>query len=90
MSVTTVRLQPEVESGLEAAAGRLQRSKGWVIYQALREFLARQEQEQTRWQETLEAIDSVARGRAIPGEAVHNWLRTWGTENESAPPKPGT
>jgi predicted transcriptional regulator len=38
-------------------------------------------------------IQSVARGRvqftageAIPGEEVSRWLRSWGTENELAPP----
>ena len=45
MSVTTVRLQPEVESGLEAMAGKLHRSKNWLVNQAIREFVARQEQE---------------------------------------------
>jgi predicted transcriptional regulator len=44
MSVTTVRLQPEVESGLEAMADKLSRSKSWLINQALREYLERQEE----------------------------------------------
>jgi len=89
MSVTTVRLQPEVEVGLEAMAGKLHRSKSWVINQALREFVERQEQEQTRWQETLNAMESVAQGRAVSGEAVHAWLRSWGAVNELPPPKAG-
>jgi predicted transcriptional regulator len=89
MSVTTVRLQPEVESGLEAMAGKLHRSKSWLINQALREFLEREEQEQVRWQETLKAMESVAQGRVVSGEAVHNWLRSWGTANELPPPKAG-
>ena len=37
MSVTTVRLQAEVEQQLELIASRLQRSKDWVINQALLE-----------------------------------------------------
>ena len=89
MSVTTVRLQAEVESGLEAIADKLSRSKSWVINQALREYLERQEQEQTRWQETLKAMESVAQGRVVSGEAVHTWLRSWGTDNELPPPKAG-
>jgi len=89
MSVTTVRLQPDVEAGLEAISGKLHRSKSWVINQALKEFVARQEQEQIRWQETLKAMDSVAQGRVVSGEAVHNWLRSWGSADELPPPKPG-
>ena len=89
MSVTTVRLQPEVESGLEVMADKLHRSKSWLINQALREYLERQENEQLRWQETLKAMDSVAQGKVISGEAVHTWLSSWGTANELPPPKAG-
>ena len=39
MGVTTVRLQADVEQHLEAIAGRLHRSKGWVINQALSEYI---------------------------------------------------
>lgn len=56
MSVTTVRLQPELEEHLGAMAEKLHRSKSWVINQSLREFFERQELEQTRWQETLQAM----------------------------------
>ena len=48
MSVTTVRLQPEVEESLLAIADKLHRTKSWLINQALREFIQRQEQEQMR------------------------------------------
>jgi predicted transcriptional regulator len=65
MSVTTVRLQPELEENLEATAKKLHRSKSWLINQALREFFARQELEQNRWQETLQAMESVAQGRVV-------------------------
>lgn len=87
MSVTTVRLQPEIENDLEVAAEKLRRSKSWVINQALKEYLERQEQEQDRWQETLKAMESVAQGKVVSSEAVHGWLRSWGTEDELPPPK---
>ena len=87
MTVTTVRLQPEVESGLEAAAEKLHRTKSWVINQALREFLSRQEVEQARWQETLQAMESVARGKVLSEESVHAWLGSWGSSEELPPPK---
>lgn len=82
MSVTTVRLQAEVEQHLEAIAGRLHRSKGWVINQALSEYVEKQQLEQARWQQTLEAMESAAQGKVVDAEAVHDWLNSWGTENE--------
>jgi predicted transcriptional regulator len=89
MTVTTVRLQPEVEESLEAMAGKLHRTKSWLINQALREYLERQEQEQVRWQETLKAMESVAQGQVVSGEAVHTWLRSWGSAGELPTPKVG-
>jgi predicted transcriptional regulator len=89
MSVTTVRLQPEVERGLETMADKLHRSKNWLVNQAIREFVARQELEQSRWNETLSAMESVAQGRVVSGEAVHAWLESWGDSNELPPPKVG-
>jgi predicted transcriptional regulator len=88
MSVTSIRLQPEVESGLEAMSDKLQRSKNWLINQAIREFVTRQESEQARWSETLAAMESVANGNVVSGQAVDAWLASWGTPDESAPPKP--
>jgi len=89
MSVTTVRLQPEVEEGLEAMAGKLRRTKSWLINQALREYLQRQKQDESRWEETLKAMESVAQGKVVSGEAVHAWLQSWGSASEVAPPKTG-
>ncbi len=89
MSVTTVRLQAEIEEHLEAIAGRLHRSKGWVINQALAEYIERQQREQVRWQQTLEAMESAAQGRVVDVSEVHDWLNSWGTGNEQDAPRPG-
>jgi predicted transcriptional regulator len=89
MSVTTVRLQPEVEERLNTMAGKLRRSKSWLINQALSEFIERQALEQSRWQDTLKAMESVAQGKVVSGEAVHTWLQSWGSSNELQSPKAG-
>ncbi|WP_437884023.1 CopG family ribbon-helix-helix protein [Pseudomonas sp. LRF_L74] len=89
MSVTTVRLQPELEENLGAMAEKLHRSKSWIINQALKEFFERQALEQNRWQETLQAMESVAQGKVVSGEAVNTWLQSWGSANELPPPKTG-
>lgn len=87
MSVTTVRLQADVAEPLDAIAERLHRTKSWVINQALREFIARANEDASRWEQTLAALDSVAQGKVIDGEAVHAWLRTWGTDDETQAPR---
>jgi predicted transcriptional regulator len=87
MSVTTVRLQPDIEQSLQAMAEALQRSKSWVINQAVKEFAEKQALEQERWQETLKAMASVAQGQVVSGEDVHAWLQSWGTAEELSVPK---
>jgi predicted transcriptional regulator len=86
MSVTTIRLGQESEERLQALVETLQRSKSWIINEALREFIERKEQEQVRWEETLAAMESVAKGDVVAGEEVHAWLRSWGSDEEIATP----
>jgi predicted transcriptional regulator len=87
MSVTTVRLPAETEQNLENTASRLRRTKSWVINEALREYFDRHREDQERWEQTLEALADVAQGRVIDGEVVHEWLRSWGTDQELPEPK---
>ncbi len=89
MSVTTVRLQAEVEQHLEQIASRLNRSKGWVINQALSEYIAKQQLEQERREQTLQAMESAAQGKVVDASEVHGWLKSWGTENEQDAPRSG-
>lgn len=89
VSVTSVRLQPDVEQGLDQAASRQRRSKSWVINQALREYMQREASEGERWQQTLDALDDVTAGRVLPAGDVHAWLRSWGTSRETKRPKAG-
>ena len=89
MSVTTVRLQAEVEHQLEAIASRLHRSKGWVINQALSEYIDKQNLQQERWKQTLAALESAAQGKVVDASEIHNWLSSWGTEKEQDAPGSG-
>ena len=86
MGITSVRLQPEIEDPLENLSKKLDRSKNYLINQAVKEFLARKSLEEQRWAETLEAIDSVKSGELIGEKEVDEWLESWGTENELKPP----
>ena len=87
MGVTSVRLQPDVESPLEELSKRLDRSKNYLINQAIREFVARQSVEDARWEETLQALGSIQSGKSIPEGEVNAWLESWGTEGELTAPK---
>ncbi|MCH7881175.1 MAG: ribbon-helix-helix protein, CopG family [Proteobacteria bacterium] len=86
MGVTSVRLNPEVEAPLKSLAQRLDRSKNYLINQAIKEFVARQAMEDSRWEDTLKALASIKKGKVIDESEVVSWLRSWGTDSESTPP----
>ena len=86
MSITSVRLNDDVERPLDCLAKKLDRSKSYLINQAVREFIARQSVEESRWAGTLEAIESINRGESIDEDNVNAWLNSWGTDSPKTPP----
>ena len=87
MSVTSIRLSSEVEAPLANLSIRLDRSKNYLINQAVKEFVARQAMEESRWNDTLEALRSVKSGKSVDADEVESWLQSWGSNDEKAPPK---
>ena len=65
--VVTAKLPDELVSRLDEIADRIDRSKSWIVRQALAEWLA---EEQRRYELTLEALKDVDEGRTIPHEEV--------------------
>lgn len=65
--VVTAKLPDELVSQLDEVAGRIDRSKSWIVRQAVTEWLA---EEQRRYELTLEALKSVDEGRTYTQEEV--------------------
>ena len=65
--VVTAKLPEALVLRLDEIAARIDRSKSWIIRQALAEWIA---EEQRRHELTLQAMKSVDEGRSIPQEEV--------------------
>lgn len=87
MGMTSVRMPDELLAQLDATAEKLQRSKGWIINNAVREYLAREEREAQRLAETREALADIQAGRVIEAEPILDWLESWGSDSEKSPPE---
>ena len=87
MGMTSVRMPDDLLERLEATATRLRRSKGWIINDAVREYLEREEQRRQRLIETKEALADVSEGRVVDGDAVLEWIDSWGTIEERKAPR---
>jgi len=87
MSITSIRLTEDLDQPLDSLAKKLDRSKNYLINQAIKEFLAKQSLEDSRWQDTLEALESIKAGKSLDEADVNAWLNSWGTGNRTPPPK---
>lgn len=86
MSITSIRLNEDVDKPLESLAKRLDRSKNYLINQAVKEFLVKQSLEDSRWQDTLEALESINAGKSLDEQDVDAWLNSWGTGSRRSKP----
>lgn len=87
MGMTSVRMPDDLMERLDATAERLRRSKGWIINDAIREYLAREDLRVKRLEETKDALAELEAGELIDGEEVLAWLDSWGTDHERQPPR---
>ena len=87
MSITSVRIKTELNDSLKELAKKTQRSKSWIINEALAEYIVKDQVESQKWLDTLEALEDVKNGRVIDGEEVLDWIESWGTESELGMPK---
>lgn len=83
-SPVSVRLQPAINEQLTAIAEALDRSKSWVIEQAVKDYVALDAWRQAAIEEGIRDADA---GRVASHEDVVAWVRSWGQADERPPPK---
>jgi len=76
--VITAHVPATLAEKVDQLAGRLERSRGWIVKQALDAWVA---QEEHRRQLTLDALSDVDAGRVFDQSAVHAWAM--GLESEA-------
>ncbi len=81
--VVTAHIPSELAEKLDYYASLFDRSKGWIIKQALSDWV---DWEERKHQMTLEALADVDAGRVIPGEEIKAWIDSLDTDNPLPPP----
>ncbi len=81
--VLTAHVPIALAEKVEAMASRLERSRGWVVKQALTAWV---DQEEERHRMTLEALEDVNAGRVIDHQAVQAWADSLDTDKPLPPP----
>ncbi len=82
-AVITARVSSEVSIQLEMLAKSINRSKSWLVSEAVQRFL-----QDNAWQiEAIKAgIKDIEEGRFVEGDKVEEWLNSWGTQDEKKAP----
>jgi predicted transcriptional regulator len=81
--VMTAHIPLALAEQVDQIAARLERSRGWVIKQALVDWVAQEEQ---RSRFTREALAEVDNGILLDHQAVLDWADSLGTDQPLPPP----
>ena len=76
--VITAHVPLPLADKVDELATRLERSRGWIVKQALSAWI---EQEEERRQLTLEALADVDAGRVIGHQSVQAWAESLDTDD---------
>lgn len=68
--VVTAKLPDDLVTRMDEVADRIDRSKSWIVREALVQWLA---EEQRRYELTLEALRDVDEGRVIDQSELEKW-----------------
>ena len=82
--VLTAHVPLTLAKKIDRLAERLERSRGWIVKQALSAWV---DQEEERHRLTLEALADVDAGRVIDHQAVQDWADGLDTEKKSPTPR---
>lgn len=82
--VVTAHVPVSLADKVDDYAERLERSKAWIVKQALTAWI---ELEEERFKLTLEAMADVEAGNVIDHEAVQAWAESLDTDNPLPEPR---
>ena len=80
----TAQVPRPLAEKVDQMAARLERSRGWIIKQALSAWI---DQEEERSRLTHEALSDVDAGRVIDHQAVQSWADSLDTDTPLPPPR---
>ena len=82
--VLTAHVPLSLAEKVDQLAARLERSRGWIVKQALTAWV---DQEEERRRLTLEAMADVDAGHVIDHQAVQAWATSLTTDAPKPPPR---
>ena len=83
----SIKIDDELKSRIQHLANSRQRSAHWIMREAIRQYIEREEAHESFKQEALASWTAyLESGRHLTGQEVRDWLNTWGTNAETELP----
>lgn len=84
---TSIKLNDELKGRIQHLADLRHRSAHWIMLEAIRDYIKREEAKESFKQEALNSWASYQEtGLHLSGQEVRDWLNTWGTDEETEMP----
>jgi predicted transcriptional regulator len=85
---TSVKLDGDLKSRIQRLADMRHRSAHWIMREAIRDYVEREEARESFKQEALASWTAYREtGRHLTGQEVRDWLNTWGSDKETQIPQ---
>ena len=85
---TSVKLDDNLKGRIQHLADLRHRSAHWIMCEAIKDYVDREEARESFKQEALDSWKSYQEtGQHLTGEEIKNWLKGWGTGEEKEIPQ---
>lgn len=85
---TSVKLDDDLKNRIQYLANMRHRSAHWIMREAIRDYVEREEVRESFKQEALASWTAYQEtGQHLKGQEVHDWLNSWGTDKETEIPE---
>ncbi|MHA6788242.1 CopG family ribbon-helix-helix protein [Pseudomonas bijieensis] len=84
---TSIKIDEDLKYRIQQLASARQRSAHWIMREALTQYVVREEARESFKQEALASWKAYQEtGQHLTGAETRDWLKAWGTEEESELP----
>ena len=84
---TSVKIDVDLKNRIQNLAAARHRSPHWIMLEAIRDYVEREERRESFKQEAMSAWTAYQEtGLHLTGQEARDWLSGWGTEKEAELP----
>lgn len=85
---TSIKIDDELKSRLQHLASLRDRSPHWIMREAIRQYVEREEARENFYQEAVASWTAYKEtGRHLTGSELKGWLDSWGKPGEAGLPE---